>query len=307
MFKVKIEKPNIKFQILSELSAWNGFVCSLNLKKLWLLKSGGKLTNKESQILEKFSLALRYGPDEAYNKILFGHNREISALKKNSKYKEIFESIDSAVQILESRIKKIEKLYLPYSKKVEKKILINKKVISKAIVEIHKFLDLKEQSRDFEMLVLLPKIKEYEAWGMYNRLILLPPLKDSWDNVLRTLIHEYVHIAIFHNSKLRNKIQSAAKPYPEFFNKISKKIGLPKEVIAEELFVSSLVPEGELARLIFPKMKLWITSSKADILEKTRKQFAKIMKPYVVQRWRGRISVSDYIGCYLKELKNNYK
>ena len=85
------------------------------------------------------------------------------------------------------------------------------------------------------------------------------------------------------------------------------KIGLPKEVVAEELFVSSLVPEGELSSLLFPKMKPWFTSSKADILEKTRKRFAKVMKPYVVQRWQKRITISDYISYYSKKLKDSYK
>ena len=93
MFKAKIEKFNVRFQILSELSAWNGFVCSSGLKKLWLRKSGGRLNHKESQVLKRFSLALRNGPDEAYNKILFSLDKEISALRKTSKYREIFKSI----------------------------------------------------------------------------------------------------------------------------------------------------------------------------------------------------------------------
>ena len=186
-------------------------------------------------------------------------------------------------------------------------MLTNRRAINEAIVEIHKFLGLGVKPQDFEILILLPKFKSYEAWGMHDKLILLPPLKDSWDDVLRTLIHEYVHVVMFHNLKLRKSIQSAAKPYPKLFSRISKKIGLPKEVVAEELFVSSLVPEGELSSLLFPKMKPWFTSSKADILEKTRKRFAKVMKPYVVQRWQKRITISDYISYYSKKLKASYK
>ena len=67
----------------------------------------------------------------------------------------------------------------------------------------------------------------------------------------------------------KNDIQKTLKPYPKIFNKILRETGLTKEIITEEMFVSSLIPEGELSNLLFPKLKPWRTGLKTDILEKS--------------------------------------
>ena len=304
MFKVYIEKFNIKFQILSQLSSWNGFVCSKDLKDFWLNKTGGKLSSKESAVLRNLSLALRNGPSEIYDKIIFSRDNEIISLRKNPKYKEIFKSLNLASMTLENRILKIEKLYLPISKKLGQKITKNNKIFSEASSQIFKFLDVRKKPKNIELLILLPKNMGYEAWNYYNRLILIPPLKDSWDDIVKILFHEYIHIILFNNSKLKNDIQKTLKPYPKIFNKILRETGLTKEIIAEEMFVSSLIPEGELSNLLFPKFKLWITSSKTDFLEKSRKNVAQAMKPYVVERYQNKITIKDYLIKLEQILKN---
>ncbi|MEW5805324.1 MAG: hypothetical protein AB1721_01145, partial [Patescibacteria group bacterium] len=129
-------------------------------------------------------------------------------------------------------------------------------------------------------------------------------IKNSWDNIVKTLIHEYIHIVLFDNQRLRKIIRATSRPYPKFFNKISWKTGLPKEVIAEEMLVSSLIPEGELSNLLFPKLKPWITSRKADVLEESRKRVAEIMKPYVVERHQNKITIGDYLSKLKRAVKS---
>lgn len=59
MFKIRIEKFNTRFQILSELSAWNNYFCSPKTKSLWIEQSGGPLSVQESKALGALATILK--------------------------------------------------------------------------------------------------------------------------------------------------------------------------------------------------------------------------------------------------------
>lgn len=293
----------MRFQVLSELSAWNGFVCSPELKKQWTLLSGGPLNKEEKTVLRNFSDVLRNGPDDAWFFFLSATTKEV----KEKAYVESFTDIISAIKGCEEVLKpRIDIIIRKYHRQNIKTLLSFKKLLlksSKYFKLIEDFTGSKSV-KNFSIHIELPKIVGFEAWAFGDsRIIIFPPKKNEYSLLLKTIVHEYGHLLARNNIKLDRYLKRISKIVDsQSLNKLANKIGLLPYVIVEELFFSSLIPDGFIGYLV--DKKEWPISSKASLFERKRIKFANIMSQHVKQRIEKAITFQEYLSIFESELIN---
>lgn len=296
MYKIKRDIFPIHFQILSELSAWNDYVCSKETRHDWLRQSGGELTPAERQALRVFSREMRRGPDEAWGLLLTASRTERETLRKLPQWKSLFSAIDAACGSLSPRFQKLQKKFQARLKQIEILLKQEQIVFINAAKKFHQFLNIARNPFRLNLTVLLSKPKGYEAraYGK-NSIVLISSRVGSWDFMRRTIMHEYGHILFRNNPRLFKKIFLCSKQISQkILRQYSQKTGLSPEGIIEELFLSSLLPEGRLGALLFPKSRPWRLSRRATAFERLRTAIATFMRPAVERRWKKQCSINDY-------------
>lgn len=300
---MKINSLNraIRFQILSELSAWNGFVCSPELKKEWTSLSGGPLNKKEKLALRNLSDALRNGPDDAWFFFLCSTTKKIKEKIGAESYTDIISAIKGCEEVLRPRIDIIISKY--HQQNIKSKLLF-KKLLSKSVKYFKLLEDFTDSQsvKNFSIYIELPKVVGFEAWAFGgSKIIIFPPKNNKYNLLLKTIVHEYGHLLARNNNKLAKSIERIANDASsESLNKLANKVGLPPHIIVEELFFSSIIPEGFMGYLI--DKKEWPLSSKASVFEKKRIKFANIMRPFVKQRIENIVTIQEFLLIFEKEL-----
>lgn len=304
--KIYFSKQTIIFQILSELSAWNGFVCSPELKKKWLSQSGGALRKDEKVALNNFSNALRNGPDDAWVFLLSANKQEKNKKIFDLSYAPIFSAISECEKIIKTRINILLVKYFINEKKQVSQINGIIKNSKSFFTWMEKFTDC-SPVKNFSLHIGLSKPSGFEAWAYTDKkIIIFPPKKNQMKLLIKTMIHEYGHLLARNNNKLVTKIQKITGNFAgNKLDILANKIGLPPEVIIEELFFSSLTPEGWVGYSI--DKKEWTLSKRATLFEKMRKDFSKSMRLGVQERFRGNISFNSFLEIFQEKLNKVLK
>lgn len=178
--------------------------------------------------------------------------------------------------------------------------------LDRAMDALYSFLGIKRVNFRAKIVLLLPKVSGYEAWaGFGDTILLMPPRQNSqkgtretWEYVYATLLHEYGHLVARRVDSLQGRLGTIAQSAPlatkKVLKRMSRLVGISMTGIVEELFFSTLTPEGKLAELVMLRKNPWKISRRAGKFERMRVQFASWMKDAVQARWQKNISAQEY-------------
>jgi len=277
--KLIINYPKLAnfYIFLSDLSQWNKLTSFPNRKRVWL-KQISPLSLEEKNALRQFRDILQNSKDNPEVILLFAPAsqawqtiQKIIGQDETKKLKLVF-------KVFESKFKTVWKKRYSDFIKLKAAIQSQKTTIKQALQIINSLCNIsstKLLSHIIIRLLFSQSKNDVQAWA-YRNIIAIEgssyPLKKIDDLTNGILLHEYFHLALNQNVRIKNKIIFLSREHKNLLLKL-KIPSWPPHIILEEALVSSFIPEGYLSKKLSQK------NIKKDALQQiNRKNIERLLK-----------------------------
>ena len=244
---IKISKFSNLYSFVSDLSQWGDYKYFEYRKKEWIRKTG-KLSKKENNLLLRFKNIQEKSNEHIELFFIFEKESEIKKKLKHVLSREDLGCIFYILSCFENRFNVIWE-------NIEKKLLwtkerIEKKNIDPVIVDIFSLCDINKKDRlKVDINLLISGFSDLHGWVSGSDIAMECSgwRKKDINELINTIMpHEFFHILISKNKKIKKEISMMVTKEKERINNVNKNFGLSNQMFLEELVLSSFIPEGYL-------------------------------------------------------------
>lgn len=242
---------------LSDLSQWNQFINFPNRRRIWL-KQIPPLSLEEKNALRQFKEILQNSKGNPEIALLFAPPSQLWQIIKKIIGQEKTKQLKLVFRIFKPKFDPVFKKRYKDFRKLKKAIQNQQSAIKQALPIIHSLCNISQFKLPSPLTIKLlfsQGKNDIQAWA-YKKTIAIEglsyPLNKINDLINEVLLHEYFHLALNRNRKIKSKIISLTKTHKQTLLKLNIS-EWPPHVILEEALISTFLPEGYLGEKLSHK------------------------------------------------------